>query len=352
MFRTRFASAVLLAGLAAYAVSSGSISAGAEERVKWRMQSAFPSHLSVLGEASARFEGVIDRLSGGTLEIRFYEPGALVPTFEAFDAVKSGALDAMWGTPGFHAGKIPALTWFSSVPFGPRAGEYLAWLRYGGGGEIYDEIYAEHGLKGLHCTIIAPEASGWFRAEIASLDDFKGLKIRFFGLGAKVIAKLGASTQLLAPVDIYPALERGVIDAAEYSMPSIDRDLGFHQVAKHYYFPGWHQQASAGELLMNAAKWEVLSDQHKAMIETACGDSLQWSFVRSEAVQYQAMLELQEKGVTLHRWPDGLLAVLEEKWQEVLKEEAAADPLFKRVYESYAAFRERYAIWRQHGYLD
>ena len=135
-------------------------------------------------------------------------------------------------------------------------------------------------------------------------------------------------------------------------MPSIDQDLGFHQVAKHNYFPGWHQQASVGELLINAAKWEALSDQHKAMIETACGDSLQWSFVRSEAVQYQAMLELQEKGVTLHRWPDSVLQVLEEKWQEVIEEESAADPLFKRVHESYAAFRAQYAIWREHGYLD
>jgi TRAP-type mannitol/chloroaromatic compound transport system substrate-binding protein len=164
-----------------------------------------------------------------------------------------------------------------------------------------------------------------------------------------VIAKLGASTQLLAPVDIYPALERGVIDAAEYSMPSIDQDLGFYQVAKHYYFPGWHQQASTGELLMNAAKWKALSDQHRAMIETACGDSLQWSFVR---MQYQAMLALQKKGVIFHRWPDSVLKVLEEKWQEVVEEEAAADPLFKRVYNSYAAFREHYAIWREHAYLD
>jgi TRAP-type mannitol/chloroaromatic compound transport system substrate-binding protein len=343
---------VEITGLAAGVMLSLSISAGAEESVRWRMQSAFPSNLSVLGESAARFEGVIDRLSGGTLEIKFYEPGALVPTFEAFDAVKSGALDAMWGTPGFNAGKIPALTWFSSVPFGPRAGEYLAWMRYGGGDEIYDEIYAEHGLKGLHCTIIAPEASGWFRKEITSPDDFKGLKIRFFGLGAKVMAKLGASTQLLAPTDIYPALERGVIDAAEYSMPSIDQDLGFYQVAKHYYFPGWHQQASAGELLMNAAKWEALSDQHKAMIETACGDSLQWSFVRSEAVQYQAMQELQKKGVILHHWPDSILKLFDEKWQEVVEEEAAADPLFKRVYESYAAFRKQYAIWGENGYLN
>jgi TRAP-type mannitol/chloroaromatic compound transport system substrate-binding protein len=350
MFKRLLERVAVTAALAALLSASGSVCA--EERVRWRMQSAFPSHLSVLGEVSSRFEGVIERMSGGTLEIRFFEPGALVPTLEAFDAVKAGSLDAMWGTPGFHAGKIPALTWFSAVPFGPRAGEYLAWLRYGGGGDIYDEIYEGHGLKGLFCSIIAPESSGWFREEISSIDDFKGLKIRFFGLGAKIMGKVGASTQLLAPVDIYPALERGVIDAAEYSMPSIDRDLGFHEVAKHNYFPGWHQQASAGELLMNAAKWEALSDQHKAMIETACGDSLQWSFVRSEAVQHEAMRELQDKGVTFHRWPDDVLEALRARWQEVIAEESAADPLFRRAYESYTEFREDYAIWRDHGYLD
>jgi TRAP-type mannitol/chloroaromatic compound transport system substrate-binding protein len=167
-----------------------------------------------------------------------------------------------------------------------------------------------------------------------------------------VMAKMGASTQLLAPADIYPALERGVIDATEYSMPSIDQDLGFHQITKHYYFPGWHQQTTVGELLMNEAKWEALSDQHQAMIETACGDSLLWSFVRSEAMQPGAMRQLAAKGVTLHRWPDEVLDELEAKWLEVVEEEAAADPLFARIWASYSSFRDDYAIWRERGYLD
>jgi TRAP-type mannitol/chloroaromatic compound transport system substrate-binding protein len=138
------------------------------ERVEWRMQSAFPSDLSIIGEVASRFEGLIERLSGGALAIELFEPGALVPPLEIFDAVRAGAVEAGWSTPGFHAGKIPALVWFSSVPFGPRAGEYLAWLRYGGG----DEIYAEHGLKGLHCGLVTAEASGWFRDEITSPEQF------------------------------------------------------------------------------------------------------------------------------------------------------------------------------------
>lgn len=334
------------------AILTSGVSVGAAERVKWKMQSAFPSHLSVTGEVAARFEGLIESMSGGTLQIKFYAPGALVPAMEGFDAVKVGSIDAWWGTAGFHAGKFPALSWFSAVPFGPRTGEYLAWMNYGGGDQIYDELYASHGLKALHCSVIAPEASGWFRKEIETADDLKGLKMRFFGLGARVMAKMGVSTQLLAPADIYPALESGVLDAAEYSMPSNDLDLGFYQVAKHYYFPGWHQQSSVGELLMNAKKWAALSDQHKAIIKAACGESLNWSFVRSEAMQYKAMLKLKEKGVIFHRWPDDILKAFEEKWQEVVEEQIAKDPLFKRVYESYSTFRKQYAVWRDHGYLD
>ncbi len=329
-----------------------SATAEAQKRVKWKMQSAFASQLSVLGETVQHFERNIELMSGGSLVIKAYEPNALIPALEGFDAVKKGSIDAMWGASAYHAGKIPALSWFTAVPFGPRAGEYQAWLRYGGGDEIYDEIYAAHGLKGFHCLIIAPEASGWFREEIRSADDLKGLKLRYGGLGARVMTKMGASTQLLAPGDIYAALERGVIDATEFSMPVIDLALGFHQVAKHYYFPGWHQQATIGELLVNLEKWQALSKQHKAILEVACGDSLNWSFVRSEALQFEAMRKLQEKGVTLHRWPDSMLAQFEAKWQEVLEEESAKDPLFKRIYESFSTFRKQYAIWREHGYID
>ncbi len=336
-----------------FGVTTGMIAAAeAQTRVKWKMQTAFPSKLPVIGEAIKRFEKNIKVMSAGAFEIRAYEPNALVPALEGFDAVKRGSIDAMWGASAYHVGKIPALSWFTAVPFGPRAGEYLAWLRYGGGDEIYDEIYTAHGLKGFHCVLIAPEASGWYRKEIKSASDFKGLKLRFGGLGARVMSKMGASTQLLAPGDIYAALERGVIDAAEFSMPVIDLALGFHQIAKHYYFPGWHQQSTIGELLLSRKKWQALSEQHKAILATACGDSLNWSFVRSEALQFKAMQKLREKGVTIHRWPDAMLKQFEAKWEAVVAEESANDPLFKRIHESFSEFRKQYAIWGRHGYLN
>jgi len=343
------AAVVVAAGIMASLTST----ADAVDRLRWKMQSAFGSKLSIIGEVAARYEPLVEDMSGGAMKIKFFEPGALVPTLQGWDAVKAGSIDAMWGTAGYHVGKIPALAFFTAVPFGPGPGEILAWLEYGGGDEIYDEIYHENGVHGLHCSLIAPETSGWFREKLGSIDELKGKKMRFFGLGAKVMTKIGVSTQLLAGADIYPALERGVIDATEFSMPSIDLDLGFYQIAKFNYFPGWHQQASVGELLMNKEKgWDPLTKQQRAIIEAACGDSVTWSFTRSEAKQFKAMKELQAKGVEIVRWSDDDLAKLEAAWNEVIQEEVAKDPLFKRVYENYSKFRADYKIWKDNGYLN
>ena len=337
-----------IAGLMAASLPSG---ADAQSKVRWKMQSTFGSKLAVLGTNGARFSKNISRVSGGSLEIKFFEPGALVPALEGFDAAKAGSVDAVWGTAGYHVGKIPALAWFTAVPFGPAPDEMMAWLYMGGADAIYDRIYAEHGLKGLHCGIISPEASGWFKEPITSLSQLKGLKMRFFGLGALVMQKMGASTQLLAAADIYPALERGVIEATEFSMPSIDLNLGFYQIAKNYYFPGWHQQASVLELLMNKAKWDALSDQHQAMVELTCGDSVRHVIADGESQQPAALAELQSKGVTLHTWPPDVLAQLKKAWEEVDAEKSAKDPLWKEISEHYKNFRASYAVWSERGYL-
>lgn len=321
-------------------------SVDAQERVKWKMQSAFGSQLAHLGTSGVRFSENLDRLSAGSLELKFFEPGALVPALECFDAASQGSVEACWTTPGYHAGKIPAASFFTAVPFGPGYGEFLAWKVYGGGNDLRNEIYGEHGLYAIDGQSIGPETSGWFRTEVKSLDELKGLKMRFFGLGAKVMTKLGVSTQLLAGADIYPALERGVIDATEFSMPNMDIDLGFHQIAKFNYYPGWHQQVSVNELLMNKAAWDALSDQHQAMIEIAAGESVHHTYVETEALNPAAMNEMLEKhGVTNKRWGDEELAAFEQAWNEVLAEESANDPLFKKVADSYLAWRKTYKTW-------
>lgn len=170
--------------------------------------------------------------------------------------------------------------------------------------------------------------------------------MRFFGLGAKVMEKMGVQTQLLPGADIYPALERGVIDATEFSMPTIDIKLGFYQIAKWNYFPGWHQQVSVSELLMNKGEWSKLSEQHQAIIRIALGESVMHTYAESEAKNFDAMKVMQTKhGVNIRRWPDSTLAKFEAAWNEVVVEESAKDPLFKRVADNFYGFRKKYKVW-------
>jgi TRAP-type mannitol/chloroaromatic compound transport system substrate-binding protein len=325
--------------------------AAAQERVRWKMHSAFAANLAILGPAGKRVESTVKEISNGTLELRFYEPGALVPGIAYFDPVAQGSLDAAYGTPGFNVGKSPALAFFSSVPFGPGLGEYLGWLYRGGGIDLMDAFYTERGVKPFICGFIPPEASGWFRKPINSVEDLRGLKMRFFGLGARVMEKFGVSTQLLAAGDIYPALELGTIDATEFSMPAMDESLGFHQVAKHYYFPGWHQQATSNEVVVNLKSYEGLSQWHKDVLRATCGYQLVQEFADGEHVQGPAIARMKAKGVTVHTWPDEILAKFDVAWKEVAKEEAAKDAFFKKVYESYSDYREQYKNWRELGYL-
>lgn len=322
----------------------------AEGGVRWTMASAYPSTLPQLGTLAKRVDDSIWQISGGTLEVRFHEPDTLVPDLEMFDAVASGTIEAAFATPSFWSARAGALQIFSAVPFGPEAGEYLAWIYFGGGKELYDEIYRRNGVHGIFCGLTAPEASGWFRHEIKTVEDLRGLRMRFIGLGASVMRKLGVKTVALHGGDIFTALEAGTVDAVEFSMPAIDLKLGFHRMAKHYYFPGWHQPATLLDLMINLKKWRSLSPAHRAQLESVCGDNMRYGLAEGEALQFAAMKQLSAAGVRLHRWPPKILAALQAAWHEIVAEESARDPEFKTVWESLAAFRENYAIWRELGY--
>jgi TRAP-type mannitol/chloroaromatic compound transport system substrate-binding protein len=340
----KLAAAALAAAVTAVAATD--VSAQQLPRVNWKMQSAFGSNLPHLGPPGQRFEKDVSDMTDGRFVIKFHEPGALVPTLECFDAAAKGSVDACWTTPGFHAGKYPALAFFTTVPFGPQIGEFMAWKWFGNGNKLEQEIYAKHGLMSFDCFAIGPETSGWFRSEIKSLDQLKGLKMRFFGLGAKVMQKFGVSTQLLAPADIFPALERGVIDATEFSMPTMDIKQGFHQVAKFNYFPGWHQQVSVSHLLMNKKAFDALPKSYQKMVQLAAGYQVIYNYAESEAMNFGAMEEMATKyGVKIKRWPDDQIAAFEKAWLEVIQEESAKDPLFKKVSDDYLAFRKKYKIW-------
>ncbi len=343
MIRSAKWTAAAVAVAAAFAVGTAQAQ---QPKVNWRMQSAFGSQLTHLGTSAVRLVKDVEDMTDGNFVIKFGEPGALVPVLECFDAASKGSVDACWSPAGNYAGKYAALSFFTSVPFGPGFGEFMAWKKFGNGDKLRDEIYAKHDLVAFDALAIGPETSGWFRKEITSLNQMKGLKMRFFGLGAKVMQKLGVSTQMLAAGDIFPALERGVIDATEFSMPAMDIKLGFHQVAKFNYFPGWHQQTSVTEIMMNKKAYDALPKSYKKIVEIAAGHQLGYTFAETEAMQFGVMAEMRDKHkVQIKRWKDSDLAVYEKAWLDVIAEESAKDPLFKRVADDYLAFRKSYSIW-------
>jgi TRAP-type mannitol/chloroaromatic compound transport system substrate-binding protein len=321
------------------------------EKVRIDLQGGYGSNIEVLGQGQLKFVELANSLSGGSLEIRFHEPNTLVPVLQSFDSVASGALDAAYTGPGFWTGKDVTFALLGAVPFGPGTSEFLAWVQEGGGRAFWDELYGRFGIVGIPCGLLPPEGSGWFRKPIESLEDFKGLKMRFYGLGARVMEKLGVSTQLIAGGEIYQALQLGTIDATEFSMPSIDLSYGFYQVAKYYYLPGWHQQASFLDLMISRDKWNQLDDTQKAIIQAACDATILWQIGYGEARQGPALAELEAKGVEIRTWPPEILEAMRKAWAEVVAELKAQNETFARAWDSLESFRAAYRSWAERGHL-
>ncbi len=336
------------------AVALAAAPALAADRILLKTPVAFSTELPGLGTPIVRVSEDLEAISGGSIKMRVYEPGKLVPAFEILDAVSTGKINSGFATAGYWAGKIPAAPLFSAVPFGPEAGEYMAWMYYGDGLDLYQEMYDQAGynVKVFPCTIIAPETSGWFAEEITSVEQLDGLKMRFFGLGGKVMQKLGVATSLLPGGEIFPALEKGAIDATEFSMPAIDQRLGFDKLVKYNYFPGWHQQATIFELLINKDEWNELNPQLQAQIELTCRAQMTESFAEGEAIQFEAMQRnVEENGVTIVDWTPEMLDIFRTTWEEVAAEEAANDAFFNKVYSNLNEFSEGYSLWKSHAFL-
>lgn len=342
----------LTVGVSALTIAGVLASTADAKKVRWKMHAAFAKTVAVIGPPPHRVAEAVNKMSGGDFDIRVFEPGALTGGYAYFDPISQGAIDAAFGTPGANQGKNSAFAFLSTWPFGPAAPEFAAWMIHGGGVTIAEELYAQANIKYILCGMIPPETSGWFREEITSLDQLKGKKMRFFGIGAKVMQKFGVSTQQLAAADIYPALERGTIDATEFSMPAIDRSLGFYQIAKYNYFLGWHQQSTTNEVLINMDKWNDLPDNYKAMVETACRAEVANMLAEGEASQFEAMIANEKDGVQNKTWPKEILDQIETAWNEVLQEEIASNPDVKRVWDSYSSFHEKYKVWGERGYLQ
>lgn len=325
-----------------------------EKKIMLKVPVCFATVLPGLGTTAPWIAERIETASNGTIRMKVYEPGKLVAPFEILDSVSKGKINAGYSMAAYWAGKINAGPIFSAIPFGPEAGEYLAWMYYGNGLKLYQEMYDTHGynVKVLVCGINAPETSGWFTEEITSLEQFKGMRMRFMGLGGAAMEKLGVSVSLLPGGEIFPALEKKALDATEFSIPAVDKRLGFHKVAKYNYFPGWHQQATIFELLINKDTWNSMTDHQRMVLEMMTRAATLDAFAYTEAIQGAAMRENVEKnGVKQMYWPKEMLDAFKKAWEEVAKEQSAADPFFKKVWDDVSAFRSDYKMWQTYGFL-
>lgn len=349
----KFAKSLISAAVVTAAIAGTTAPAQAADKLLLKTPIAFGSHLPALGTPIVWVADQLKLVSDGKMKMKIYEPGKLVSPKEILDAVSTGKVNSGYSTAGYWQGKMPAAALFSAVPFGPEAGEYMAWLYYGNGMNLYQEMYdnAGYNVKVLPCAIISPETSGWFSKPIEKPEDLKGLNMRFFGLGADVMEKLGVGTVQLPGGEIFGALEKGAIDASEFSQPAIDQRLGFHKIVKYNYFPGWHQQATVFELLINKDTWGKMSKGQKALVETTCKASMTNAIAEGEAMQFPVMEKAKENGVEIRYWNDTMLTTFKNTWDEVVAEKTAADPFFKKVWDDMSTFRKGYDLWEANAFL-
>ena len=324
--------------------------------VNLEVQTWFGKHLPGLGTSPTWIAERINKITGvSKLKMTVREPGAIIPSGEMLEAVSKGQLSAGYTTPGYNTGTLGDKgAIFSAVPFGPDAPEFLAWVYYGDGRALWQKTYDDAGfnVQSVPCGIIAPETSGWFSKEINSPADLKGLRMRFFGLGARIMEKLGVSTSQLPGGEIVPALQKGAIDATEFSMPAIDKRLGINKILKYNYFPGWHQPATLFDLVVNKDVWNNgMNEAQRTIVELACAAVMTDGLAMGESMQFDTMKENAAAGTVNKYWSEEMLATFSAKWDEVVAEAIAKDPEFKVVWDNLQEFRTNYKIWNEWAYL-
>ena len=322
-----------------------------QAQTTWRIPVSLQTNLEVLGDNILYVADTVSELSDGNFTFLIAEPNEIVPPFAIIDAVRDQKVPAGYTWLGYDQGKIPASPLLGAVPFGMEPWEFSAWWYEAGGRELGQELYAHEGVHIMLCGLIGPETAGWFRTPIESLEDLQGLKIRFAGLGGKVIERLGASVTMLPGSEIFQALEKGAIDATEYSLPNVDDALGFDLVAKLNYFPGWHQVFTSVHFAVNIDVWNSLSDQYRSILTTACTSGVTRNLAKAEAIQGGVIKGFESKGVTANKLPDNVLRELHRITAEVMQEESDNNEFFRRIYASQTEFREEYDLWKQLAYL-
>lgn len=348
-----FSSKALARALAAGVLATTALATPAQaQKVNWDVAAHFPTSMPLTGQSMKRVAALLDEVSGGQIKLKFAEPGALVPPNEILQSVQMGAVQAGFSAPGFWAGQESALQVFGGLPFGPSPETFLAWFYAGEGREIYQSLYDRFGIHAIPCGVIPAEAAGWFNKQINSTEDFKGLKMRIFGLGGLVLQRFGASPQLLGVGDTIPALELGTIDAAEMVVPAIDYQFKFYQLAKNYYFPGWHQRTTFTDLLINKGAWQKLNKGQQQLIEMACGDNVRYSMAIGLSEQPAALKKIGAEGINIQRLPDEVMKALKSTWEDVAKEQMSANPNFAKAYGSLNTFLENQKQWETLQKLD
>ena len=309
-------------------------------RVSWRMASSYPTSVDILHGAAVLVADRVAALTGGRFTIRVFPPGELVPPLQVMDAVQAGTVHVGYTADYYYVGKHPALAFGTSIPFGLNARQQTAWLKYGGGLELLREIYSDFGMTTIPCGNTGVQFGGWFRRPIETLADLRGVRMRIPGLAGEIMSRLGVTVHVLGGPDIYPALERGVIDAAEWVGPYDDEKLGFHEIAKNYYVPGWWEPGPSTVLQIGLEAWNELPLTYQAALESACSDATIMTLGRYDIENPPALKRLTtEHGVTLRRFSDEIMdgRGLEELETEAYQ--AAANQDFRRVYDSWRAFR-------------
>lgn len=318
------------------------------ETFEWRLVTTWPPNFPGLGTGAIDFAKRIEDCSGGRLKIRIYGDGELVPAFETFDAVASGTAEMGHGAAYYWKGKVPASSFFSAVPFGLTQQEVNAWFYQGGGLDLWREAYAPFGLLPFPCGNSGTQMGGWFRREIRSLADVRGLKMRIPGLGGEVFARAGGTPVTMPGSEIFTALQTGAIDATEWIGPYNDLAFGFHKAAKYYYYPGWQEPGSALELIVNRKAWDALPADLQAIVTACAGatnDRMSAEFMARNAEALEILV--RDHGVQLRAFPGDVLQAFQRYAAEILRENAAQDAMFRRVLESLEAFSAR-----MNPYLD
>ncbi len=314
-------------------------------RLNWRLASSFPRGLDTIYGAAETLAERVESLSEGRFRIRPYPAGELVPGLGVLDAVQQGTVELGHTASYYYTGKNPAVAFDTAMPFGLNARQQNAWLYHGGGQELMREVFADFSIVHFPAGNTGSQMGGWFRREVNTLEELRGLKMRIPGLGAEVLSRLGVTVQTIPGGEIYPALERGVVDAAEWVGPYDDEKLGFQRVAKNYYYPGWWEPGPTLSVYVNQAAWDSLPSTYQEIFQSAAAEANVDTMARYDSVNLDALTRLVEGGVSLRPFSEEILEACRTAAFDLMNENASADPAYRKIFEHWNAFRESSFRW-------